>query len=47
MDVKLDTRTQVIYLCLVLRNYCENKKENLHSQNLTTALIFEKKAQSK
>ena len=31
--------------CFVLRNYWENKKENLPDQNLMTALIFEKRAQ--
>ena len=46
MDVKLDTLPQVIYLCFILHNYYENKKENLPDQNLMSALSFEKTAQS-
>ena len=45
MDVKLDTLPQVIYLCFILHNYYENKKENLPDQNLTSVLSFEKRAQ--
>ena len=45
MNVKLDTLTQVIYSCFVLKNYCENNKENLPDQNLISALSIEKRAQ--
>ena len=43
MGVKIDTLPQVIYWCFVLHNYCENKKENVHDQNLMSALSFEKR----
>ena len=45
MDFKVDTLHQVIYLCFILQNYCDNMKENLPDQNLMSALSFEKSAQ--
>ena len=44
-DVKLHTLHQVIDWCFVLHNYCENKNENLHDQNLMPGISFEKRTQ--